>query len=96
MKFDTQSFPYPVLTPIDQGDDYIDGSFECVVSFPENVNDDGTFSVSYINMLSVIEIQELIDTVNDGTVSDIDEEVRKRIQSIDYISKQKRGTRTYS
>lgn len=38
------------------------------------------------------QIQELIDTVNDGTVSDIDEEVRKRIQSIDYISKQKRGT----
>ncbi len=61
MKFDTQSFPYPVLTPIDQGDDYIDGSFECVLGFPENVNDDGTFSLSYINMLSVVEIQELID-----------------------------------
>ena len=60
MKFDSQSFPYPVLTPIDQGDDYIDGSFECVLDFQKDVDDDGSFEVSYINMLSVDEIQALI------------------------------------
>lgn len=62
MKFDTQSFPYPVLTPIDQGDDYIDGSFECVLDFQQDVSDDGTFVISYVNMLSVDEIQALISS----------------------------------
>lgn len=61
MKFDTQAFPYPILTPVDQGDDYIDGSFECVLDFPAEVNEDGMFSIAYINMLSVDEILDLIE-----------------------------------
>lgn len=61
MKFDTQAFPYPVLTPINQGDDYVDGSFECVLSFSQEISENGKLDIEYLNMLSVEELADLID-----------------------------------
>ena len=61
MKFNSQSFPYPILTPADAGDDYIDGSFECVLKFGDELSDDDQIELHYRCMLSVEEIIEEIE-----------------------------------
>ena len=62
MKFNSQSFPYPILTPADAGNDYIDGSFECVLEFSEALSEDLQIELNYRCMLSVEEIFEEIET----------------------------------
>ena len=64
MKFNSQSFPYPILTPADAGDDYIDGSFECVLKFSDELLDDDQIELHYRCMLSVEEIIEEIEAEN--------------------------------
>jgi hypothetical protein len=62
MKFNSQSFPYPILTPADAGNDYINGSFECVLKFNEALSEDLQIELHYSCMLSVEEIFEEIET----------------------------------
>ena len=61
MKFNSQSFPYPILTPADAGNDYINGSFECVLKFSEALSEDLQIELNYRCMLSVEEIFEEIE-----------------------------------
>ena len=64
MKFNSQSFPYPLLTPADSGNDYIDGAFECVLKFSENLSEDDQIELNYRCMLSVDEIVNEIEEGN--------------------------------
>ena len=61
MKFNSQSFPYPILTPADAGNDYIDGSFECVLQFNEELSEGDIIKLEYRCMLSVEEILNKIE-----------------------------------
>ena len=61
MKFNSKSFPYPLLTPADSGNDYIDGAFECVLKFSEHLSEDDQIELNYRCMLSVDEIVNEIE-----------------------------------
>lgn len=64
MKVNSQTFPYPMLTPADAGDDYINGSFECALAFSDDVTDDNFITLQYSFMLTVDEIFEAINMKN--------------------------------
>lgn len=61
MKINSQSFPYPMLTPADAGNDYMNGSFECALAFEGEVNDRNIINLRYSFMLTVDEIFEVIN-----------------------------------
>ncbi len=61
MKVNSQSFPYPMLTPADAGNDYYGVAFQCVLDFDDKLDENENIILDYENMLSVEEIQDLID-----------------------------------
>ena len=61
MKTSSQSFPYPMLTSADAGNDYVDGSFECGLNFQNELDKDDNIVIDYICMLSVDELSDLIE-----------------------------------
>ena len=63
MKLDTQAFPYPVLTNLEgPGADYKDSAFQCSLKFSDTVQDNQSFELEYLFMLSNEEINDLIET----------------------------------
>ena len=62
MKLNTQAFPYPVLTNLEgPGADYKDSAFQCSLKFSDTVQEDQSFELQYLFMLSNDEIDDLIE-----------------------------------
>ena len=63
MKLNTQAFPYPVLTNLEgPGADYKDSAFQCSLKFADTVQENQSFELEYLFMLSNDEINDLIES----------------------------------